>query len=115
NPEAHLHPAAQAQMGLFLAKVAATGVQIILETHSDHILNGVRRAAKEQLLTPEQIAIYFFRPRPEEESKTQIAQVLAILVDHEGNLDGWPKGFFDQFDKDTAYFAGWGNDGLFGQ
>jgi predicted ATPase len=107
NPEAHLHPAAQAQMGLFLAKVAASGVQVILETHSDHILNGVRRAAKEELLTPEQIAIYFFRPRPEEEEKTQRAQVLTVLIDKEGNLDGWPKGFFDQFEIDTAYFAGW--------
>gem|GEM_PF-72921 len=115
NPEAHLHPAAQAQMGLFLAKVAASGVQVILETHSDHILNGVRRATKEKLLTPEQVAIYFFRPRPEEDAKTQMAQVLTVLIDNEGNLDGWPKGFFDQFEIDTAYFAGWGDNGFFGE
>lgn len=115
NPEAHLHPAAQAQMGLFLAKVAASGVQIILETHSDHVLNGVRRVTKEKRLTPEQIAIYFFRPRLEEESSDEIAQVLVVLIDDEGNLDDWPEGFFDQSYKDNAYFAGWGDDELFGE
>jgi predicted ATPase len=115
NPEAHLHPAAQAQMGSFLSKVAASGVQVILETHSDHILSGLRRAAKEKQLTPEQIAIYFFRPRPPKELKPKIAQVLAVLIDPEGNLEGWPTGFFDQFEKDSAYFAGWGDNGLFGE
>jgi predicted ATPase len=104
NPEAHLHPAAQAQIGLFLAQVAATGVQIILETHSDHVLNGVRRAVKAKKLIPEQVAIYFFRQR---EQLRKQPQVQGLLIDAEGNLDDWPTDFFDQFDKDSAHFAGW--------
>ncbi len=48
NPEAHLHPAGQSRMGTFLAAVAADGVQVVVETHSDHVLNGIRRAIGEQ-------------------------------------------------------------------
>ena len=53
NPEVHLHPAGQALMGQFLAEVASAGVQVILETHSDHILNGIRRFVKSGKISPE--------------------------------------------------------------
>ena len=52
NPEVHLHPAGQAAMGEFLAEVATTSAQVIVETHSDHVLNGIRRAVKKRLLPP---------------------------------------------------------------
>jgi predicted ATPase len=35
NPEAHLHPAGQSEMGMFLARMAAAGLQILVETHSE--------------------------------------------------------------------------------
>ena len=60
NPEAHLHPSAQAAMGEFLAISAASGIQVILETHSDHVLNGIRRAVKKGLITHHDVAIHFF-------------------------------------------------------
>jgi predicted ATPase len=47
NPEAHLHPAGQSRIGTFLAWLAGRGVQTIVETHSDHVLNGVRWAIGE--------------------------------------------------------------------
>lgn len=103
NPEVHLHPAGQSLMGQFLAEVAHAGVQVIVETHSDHVLNGVRRAVKAKRLTPEQIAVHFFKPRSAESP-----QVLSPQLDCNGNIDAWPEGFFDQFDKDSNYFAGWG-------
>ena len=102
NPEVHLHPAGQAAIGQFMAEVASAGVQVILETHSDHVLNGVRRAVKTHVLSPEDVAIHFFRPRDE-----SAAQVLSPALDESGNIDDWPDGFFDQFDKDMNYFAGW--------
>lgn len=104
NPEVHLHPAGQAAMGTFLAQVASVGVQVILETHSDHILNGVRRAVKMQQLEADQVAIHFFQSRGDDK-----AQVVSPVLDSEGKIDAWPDGFFDQFDKDTGYFAGWGD------
>lgn len=102
NPEVHLHPAGQALMGQFLATVASAGVQVIIETHSDHILNGIRRAVKSQQMTPEQVTLHFFRPRREGES-----QVITPQLDKTGNIDVWPEGFFDQFDRDMNHFAGW--------
>ena len=102
NPEVHLHPTGQAQMGQFLAKVSQSGVQVILETHSDHILNGVRRAVKAGVLSADQVSIHFFRPRSGDD-----AQVVSPILDSTGNIDAWPDGFFDQFDKDMNHFAGW--------
>ena len=107
NPEVHLHPAGQARMGEFLAEVAAAGVQVILETHSDHVLNGVRRAVRRGALAPGDVALHFFRPRHDAE-RDGVAQVQSPHLDGEGNVDDWPDGFFDQFDKDMSYFAGWG-------
>jgi predicted ATPase len=46
NPEAHLHPKGQSKMGELLAMAASCGVQVVIETHSDHVLNGIRRAVK---------------------------------------------------------------------
>lgn len=103
NPEVHLHPAGQALMGQFLAEVAAAGVQVIVETHSDHVLNGIRRSVKDKRLNPENIEIHFFRPR-----SPGLPQILNPQLDSLGNIDAWPSGFFDQFDRDMNYFAGWG-------
>lgn len=103
NPEVHLHPAGQAHMGRFLADVARAGIQVIVETHSDHVLNGIRRSVKAGGISPEQVALYFFRSRTENG-----AQVTSPQIDGAGNLDAWPNGFFDQFDKDVNYLAGWG-------
>lgn len=104
NPEAHLHPAGQALMGQFLAEIAQAGIQVLVETHSDHILNGVRRAIRTgTVLTADKVAIHFFRPRAE-----GTPQVISPTLDDSGNIDHWPEGFFDQFDKDMNYFAGWG-------
>lgn len=103
NPEVHLHPAGQALVGHFLADVARAGVQVIVETHSDHVLNGIRRSVKAGRLTPDQTAIHFFRPR-----SAEAPQVLSPQLDGSGNIDTWPEGFFDQFDKDMNHLAGWG-------
>jgi predicted ATPase len=103
NPEVHLHPAGQALMGQFLADVAQSGIQVIVETHSDHVLNGVRRAVKAERIPAQDVMIHFLRART-----ANAPQVLSPTLDNSGNIDAWPEGFFDQFDKDMDYFAGWG-------
>ena len=102
NPEVHLHPAGQAQMGTLLAEVAAAGVQVLVESHSDHVLNGIRRAVKAGTLEPDAAALHFFSPR-----STEAPQVQTPTLDAEGGVDFWPDGFFDQFDKDLSVLAGW--------
>ena len=106
NPEVHMHPAGQAAMGEFLVEVAAAGVQVMIETHSDHVLNGIRRAVRDRKLPGDDVALYFFRPRREDGAEDE-PQVLTPAMDADGDIDSWPDGFFDQFDKDMNHFAGW--------
>ncbi len=95
NPEAHLHPSGQSQMGHFLATIAAAGVQVLVETHSDHVLNGIRRAIGEhQVLNASQAIVHFF------ESNGSSPQALAFT--ETGGIESWPPGFFDQFQLDVA-------------
>jgi len=103
NPEVHLHPAGQSKMGQFLAEVAHSGIQVIVETHSDHVLNGIRRAVKSGGLPAEDAVLHFLRTRSADEP-----QAMSPTLDSSGNVDVWPEGFFDQFEKDLDYFAGWG-------
>jgi predicted ATPase len=96
NPEAHLHPAAQSQLGYFLAQMAADGIQIILETHSDHIVNGIRRAIKTKVISYNNVLFNFF----EKGEKVGQNTIKKIYSDDDGRLSEWPKGFFDQFEND---------------
>lgn len=105
SPEAHLHPMGQSNMGRFLAMVAAAGVQVIVETHSDHILNGVRRAVFDRKLHSADAAIHFFNARPR--ATDDAAHVISPQMDIKGNLSEWPTGFFDQAETDMSILAGW--------
>jgi predicted ATPase len=95
NPEAHLHPAGQSQIGQFLARIAASGVQVVVETHSDHVVNGIRLATASEIgpLTPESVAIHFFGPERTHST---------VRIQGSGALSEWPQGFFDQADSDLA-------------
>lgn len=106
NPEIHLHPAGQAMIGEFFTEVASAGIQVFVETHSDHVLNGVRRGVKKQILSPNDVSLNFFRQRAIAETET-LPQVQNISIDKEGNLDAWPENFFDQLERDLSYIAGW--------
>ncbi len=95
NPEAHLHPQGQLALGELLALVAADGVQLVVETHSDHILNGIRLAVKRNRLASDSVALHFFsRSLTSGDSEVQTPTLLA-----DGRLSNWPDGFFDQWDK----------------
>ncbi|MBF0556320.1 MAG: DUF3696 domain-containing protein [Nitrospirae bacterium] len=91
NPESHLHPEAQSRLGMFLAIVADAGIQVVLETHSDHILNGSRIAVKKGIITNSNVAINSF---------DRDHNVSSPVMDENGRIDSWPKGFFDQLDID---------------
>lgn len=104
SPEAHLHPKGQSKVGAFLAKVSDSGVQVIIETHSDHVLNGLRLAVKKELIKSENLIIHFFNKPPR--NVTDPAHVFSVWVDRNGNLSEWPDGFFDQSEVDLAKLAG---------
>ena len=78
-------------------RAATGGVQIVVETHSDHLLNGMRLAVHDGSAAPDKITLHFF----EHKAVGDVAQaaVTSIEVDENGRLDQWPDGFFDQWDK----------------
>ena len=61
NPEIHLHPKAQSKLLDFFCFLAARGLQVIIETHSDHIFNGLRKNIKMGRISERDSNIYFFR------------------------------------------------------
>ncbi|MFD4856862.1 AAA family ATPase [Streptomyces atratus] len=93
NPEAHLHPKGQTRMAALVSAAAATGAQLVVETHSDHVLNGVRLAVKRGDLRPDDAVIHFFR------GNGSGAEVISPRVDEDGMLAQWPKGFFDEWEN----------------
>ena len=97
NPEAHLHAKAQSNMGYFLARMAAAGVRVVVETHSEHIVNGIRRMAteKESPLKADDLSIYFFKKQEDGQN------IIEITMDNKGNLSDYPVDFFDQVRQDT--------------
>lgn len=94
NPEVHLHPRAQQHIGWLLSLVAASGVQVIAETHSDHVLNGVRLASKAGQLRADDTSLHFFAHDPDGGQ----VRLVSPTIDADGRLSEWPDGFFDQFD-----------------
>ena len=102
NPEAHLHPKAQSMIGEFLGRVAAGGTQVFVETHSEHVLNGIRRMVKQTILSPDGVRFHFF-------ARTLNAvepSVSVIPVSAAGDISSWPDGFFDQLDRDLSIILG---------
>lgn len=100
NPEAHLHPAGQSRMGVFLAWLAGKGVQVIVETHSDHVLNGMRRAiAEHSYISASSSIVHFFSQTEDDEFKTNS---VPLRFEANGSVSNWPKGFFDQYQIDVA-------------
>ena len=98
NPEAHLHPSAQSKIGRFLSMVAQSGVNVIVETHSDHVINGIQIASAKKEIDNKSIIINFFS-QTEDNPQPVIEN---ISINEKGELSKWPKGFFDQTQTDYA-------------
>jgi len=95
NPEAHLHPKAQHELTLFLASVAKTGVQVFVESHSEHILNAIRitTTKSQKIINNDEVSILYFQ---NDEAKP----VIKIPLLENGAIEEWPNGFFDQTERD---------------
>lgn len=106
NPEAHLHPKGQAKMGELLARAAAYGVQLFVETHSDHVINGIRVAVADKLIQSGDVNIAFFERREHAVSHDDgsvetetYAEVCNIKMDKRGFLSEYPEGFMDEWNN----------------
>ena len=65
-----------------------------METHSDHLMNGIRLAAKEQLIRPDDVAFHFMT-----KNKEGLTEIKSPQLYQNGRLSAWPDGFFDQWGK----------------
>lgn len=95
NPESHIHPRGQAELGKLVALAAANDVQIVVETHSEHFVNGVRVAVKEGLIDRSKAILFYF-----EKSVTateQFSKITDIEIDNRGELSDYPKDMMDEW------------------
>jgi predicted ATPase len=100
NPEAHIHPRGQAEMGRLIALAAQAGAQLFIETHSDHILNGIRVAVKKGNIDCNKVNILFFGKEITEAE--QYTTITPIRVDACGSLDTYPKDFMDEWSNQLS-------------
>lgn len=92
QPEVHLHPRAQAALGTFFAELAATGKDtLLIETHSDYLIDRVRQEVAKGILDPSKVLILFFH-------KSRIeTTVYPIRLDRLGNVENAPDHYRDFF------------------
>lgn len=95
NPESHIHPKGQAQLGKLLALAAMNRVQIVVETHSDHIINGIRVAVKNGNIESNKTLIYYFEKVFQ--SDEQYSKITNIEIDRNGELSEYPKDMLDEW------------------
>ena len=95
NPELHLHPQAQSNMAAFLAVIASSGVQVVIETHSEHIVNGFRKAIlyDKNPLKNKDLTINYF-------NFNGFCNIEEVVLNEKAEITHWPEGFMDQEEND---------------
>jgi len=95
NPEAHLHPRGQTQLARLIA-LTGNVAQVIVETHSDHLMNGLRVAVKREELSSNKVVFNYF-------SRDGVNSTIQTpAIDRNGRLSSWPPGFFDEHESILA-------------
>ncbi|MGI4791961.1 MAG: DUF3696 domain-containing protein [Janthinobacterium lividum] len=99
QPEIHLHPLVQAGLAdVFVDAIKKRDIQIILESHSEHLLTRLQRRIAEEEITSEDASLYFC-----ERGKSSTSKLLPLEMDIFGNIKNWPKDFFgDEFSERSA-------------
>ena len=95
EPEVHLHPKKQAELADFFIDVKNYGQQLIITTHSEHLLARFQRRIAEETLDPNDIIIYYFFVKGEKGTEYE-----KIELDEMGNLKKELRGFFEEDFKD---------------
>lgn len=100
NPEIHLHPGAQAKLCEFLSITAKSGKQLLIESHSDHIINGILVNVKEkEIINNENLKIYFFDDDDNDDTDFCM-KPYELNVSRNGRINNAPTDFFDQIQID---------------
>ena len=102
QPEVHLHPSAQAALGSLFCQVAGPRRQLIVETHSDNLMDRVCMDVRDGVsdLKPEDVSILFFERRGLD------VRIHSLRLDQQGNILGAPDGY-RQFFMDEVTRSLW--------
>ena len=97
QPEVHLHPSAQAALGSLFCQVVDKKKQLLIETHSDHLMDRIRMDVRDKKtkLKPEDVSILFF------ERKGLSVDIHSIKIDKEGNVLNAPECYREFFRNET--------------
>lgn len=97
NPEAHVHPRGQVEIGRLLARAAEFGIQVFVETHSDHIFNGIRLEFQRHKELHSKCKMYY---AVREETKDRFeSKFEEIGLAPDGKIQTAPVGFFDEWES----------------
>ncbi len=98
QPEIHLHPAVQSSLAdLIINAVETRGIQVIVESHSEHLLRRLQRRVAEEVISSEDVALFFCSTRQGQSQKSDLKLNLF------GHIENWPENFFgDEFGEITA-------------
>lgn len=89
QPEIHLHPFVQATLAdVLIDVIKERKVQVIVESHSEHLVRRLQRRVAEEVLAPEDVALYFVR------IEDDVSKMEALDMDLYGNVVNWPNDFF---------------------
>lgn len=107
NPEAHLHPKGQSVISELMVLAARAGVQVVVETHSDHVINGVSLAMKRYETAEDgsagidknNVAVYNIE---KDTADSRISRIEEIVFLDKGRIEYQPKTFFDQIENDLS-------------
>ena len=89
QPGIHLHPKVQSQLADLLIEVATErNLQILVESHSEHLLNRLQRRVAEEKIAADQTALYFCR------NDEGVSNIERLKMDEFGNITNWPENFF---------------------
>ena len=100
QPEIHLHPAVQSGLADVMLSVAkARNVQIVVESHSEHLLRRLQRRVAEGTAAPDQVKLYFVSAR------NGVARASDLSLNRYGEVENWPEGFFGDEVGEVAAIA----------
>ena len=89
QPGRHLHPKVQSQLAdLLIEVVTERNLQVLVESHSEHLLNRLQRRVAEEKIGADQTAVYFCR------NDEGVSTIEHLEMDEFGNIKNWPPNFF---------------------
>lgn len=103
QPELHLHPKAQAELGTFLCRLKERNLQLFVETHSEHLLLRLQSHIASGDLSPDDVAVYYVYTDKRDQKKC----VKMLPIGRDGIfLEEWPEGFFPERLREAKKLAG---------